>query len=45
MIDFKNEKWRYVKILQWITFALQLKQVGIFVEEMEELLNMAFGVG
>ena len=45
MIDFKNKKWRYVEILQWITFALQLKQIGIFVEEMEELLNMAFGVG
>ena len=45
MIDFKNGKWRYVEILQWITFALQLKQIAIFVEEMEELLNMAFGVG
>lgn len=45
IIDFRNEKWQYVEILQWITLALQLRQMGIPVEKMEDILNMIFGVG
>lgn len=44
-LRFDNEERMAGEKLQWLTYALQLKQIGIPDNRMEEWLNSAFGVG
>lgn len=45
LIHFGNEERFAVEELQWLTYALQLRETGVPDDKLEEWLDRAFGVG
>lgn len=45
LIRFDDVDRMALEKLQWLTYAMQLKQIGISDDRMEEWLNRTFGVG
>lgn len=43
--DLGYEENRYLEYFEWIVYAMQLKRIGIDNEDIEEILNLTFGVG
>ena len=43
--DLSYEQNRYVEYFEWIVYAMQLKRMNISNEDIEEMLNLTFGVG
>lgn len=40
-----HEQNRYVEYFEWIVYVMQLKRMNISNEDIEEMLNLTFGVG
>lgn len=45
IIQFNHSNIKYLEKLQWLTYALQIRRIGIEDEKLEDILDMVFGVG